>query len=290
MLRAISETAVAISVRSVPRNPARAATSRACLPGDDDVGVPRHRHAALRPARRAPAGARAAARLKIRADVAGQQVAGDVELGLPAAVGGRQGEQGRPAAVGRGVGAALGEQVLDAEPGAGAGQPGGDGARRGTAVRGQRGGVRPLDLVREEELPVRLRQPAQGEVDQRSVHPTDRLVLRAADLRRPARRADARSAGPAGLAVPQRRSGSGRWRWRTERACRAPPGTGPPSPGPGSPGRCRQPVPGSGCARRPPGGSPGRDPLSARGRSAAGPAPRPRHPLSTVVTAQDAGS
>ena len=90
----------------------------------------------------------------------------------------RASRAGRQWSVG-GSDAALGEQVLHPKAGPGAGQPRRDRARRGSPVGGEGGGVPALDLVLEEDLPVRLRQPAQGEVDHGGLRLADRLVLRA---------------------------------------------------------------------------------------------------------------
>ena len=252
MLRAISEMAVAISVRSVAEKPARAAISRRLLPGDDDVGVARHRHPLSVALVRAPAGGRAERELDVRAEVARQEVAGDVELALPAAVGGRQGEQGR-AGSGRSVARCRAGRA-GTRPGAG---PGCGSAGRRWHPAWTRGRRRATAV----SFPSTswARRISRSACDSRA----RATLTSAASSRRTASssgRGSASSGSTSRCALrrarcsrwTRTRSGCARWRRRTGRACRARPVTGPPSPGPASPARCRRSGPGCGCARHHP--------------------------------------
>ena len=98
---------------------------------------------------------------------------------LPAPVAGGQREQDRPAAVGRRLGPL---RRAGTRRGAGRGSGSAGRRRRPGWNPGPRRGRRcpsPRPRARGGAPGPPVRQPAQGEVDQRSVHPTDRLVLRA---------------------------------------------------------------------------------------------------------------
>ena len=134
MLRATSETAVAMRVRSVRENPSRAASSRAACRAATMSASALDRDADLVVARLAAFHQRLA---EPRAEVALEQVARGVDLPLPAAVAAGQREQHRAAPLGGRFGLVEGQQVLDPQPGAGPVQLRGDGAGGGAQLVGE---------------------------------------------------------------------------------------------------------------------------------------------------------
>ena len=125
-----------------------------------DVGVGRDRRSAPSSSRAVPAVQQRHA--QPRAQVALQQVAGRVDLSLPAPVTAGQREQHRSAPVGRRLDVLQGQQVLHPQPGPGAVQLRGHRARRWSQLRGQRAGVLTGHLVGEQGVALPLQSAGQG--------------------------------------------------------------------------------------------------------------------------------
>ena len=181
MLRAISEIAVAMRVRSVAENPTRAAISRPFCRATTTSASLRHGHADLA-VRRLLLPPFEELGLDPCARRAAQDVAMDVELPLTAPVPAGQRPQDRSATVGRRLDPLGEQQVLHPQPGPGAAQLRGDRSRRRALARGQRDGVLAVHLVRHQDVPVAGRQPGQRGADHRPLlltqHVGDRGLAR----------------------------------------------------------------------------------------------------------------
>ena len=114
-----------------------------------------------------------------------EEMAVDVQLPLAPPVTAGQRPQHRPAAIGRRHDALGGQEVLHPEAGAGTAQPGRDRAGRGAPLGCHRAGVRAVDLVGHQEVPVVGRQLGQRSADELADPPAATARRRAAPRPRP---------------------------------------------------------------------------------------------------------